>query len=200
LAADPTHRVILVFGDSFTAGLGLSRHVAFPAQLESALRARGYAARVISAGVSGETSGAALTRLDRAVAEQPDIVIIELGANDALRGVQPAITRANLHKIITTLKTAGAAVLLTGMRAPTNWGAEYRQAFDRIYPELAAADAVPLYPFFLDGVALSRDLNQADTLHPNERGVAEIARRMTSVISRLYFDAPHQNGGAPNPQ
>lgn len=198
LAAEPIGPVILVFGDSFTAGLGLPREVAFPAQLEAALHSRGHSARVINAGVSGETSGAALARLDRAVAERPDIVIIELGANDALRGVQPAITRANLHRIITVFKGAGAAVLLTGMRAPTNWGDEYRQAFDRIYPELAAAGGVPLYPFLLNGVALSRDLNQADRLHPNERGVAEIVRRMTPVVTRLFSDSSQQiGGGAP---
>jgi acyl-CoA thioesterase-1 len=182
--------VIVVFGDSFTAGLGIPAEAAFPAQLETWLRRQRKAARVINAGKSGDTTANALPRLDKALAEHPSIVILELGANDALRGVDPAITRSNLATMITKINGIGAKVLLTGILAPPNWGEEYRRAFDHIYPELACSYQVPLYPFFLQGVALNPQLNQTDGLHPNEHGVTVIVNLIAPVIVRLFFDEP----------
>ncbi len=182
-------QVIVVFGDSFTAGLGLPRGEAFPAQLETWLRAQGKSARVVSEGKSGDTTAAALARLDRAIAVQPDIVIVELGTNDALRGVDPRITQANLAMIITKFRDGGAKLLLTGTLAPPNWGEEYRHAFDRVYPDLARSYDVPLYPFFLDGVALNPQLNQPEGLHPNAHGVAVIVNRLGPVLVSLFFAA-----------
>jgi acyl-CoA thioesterase-1 len=186
-AAEPRGPVILAFGDSFTAGLGLPREMAFPAQLEAWLQARGIPVRVINGGVSGETTQAGLARLDGALAARPDIVILELGANDALRGVDPAVTRRNLDAMITKIGANGTKLLLTGMLAPTNWGEEYRRAFDRVYPTLAAARQVWLYPFFLEGVALDPQLNLPDTLHPNQRGVHAIVDRIGPVVTRLFL-------------
>jgi acyl-CoA thioesterase-1 len=177
--------VILVFGDSFTAGLGLSRQAAFPAQLEARLIADGLRSKVINAGVSGDTTAGGLTRLDQALLNRPDFVILELGANDALRGIQPATVRNNLDAIITKAKASGAKILLTGMRAPPNWGVNYRNAFDWIYPDLARAQHVPLYPFFLQGVALNSSLNQPDSLHPNSRGVAILVDRIAPIVVQL---------------
>src|SRR5205085_3593884 len=127
---------------------------------------------------SGDTTADGLARLDWSLAQKPDLVILELGANDALRGLDPATVRANLDKMIGTIQAGGAKVLLAGMLAPSNWGEEYQQAFNRIYPELAEAHGIPLYPFVLDGVALDPQLNQPDGLHPNERGVAIIVEHL----------------------
>ncbi len=176
---------VLAFGDSLTAGFGLPVEAAFPARLEARLRADGIAARVVNAGVSGDTTTAGLARLDWALAEKPDIVILELGANDALRGIDPAVVRANLDAMIVKTLASGATLLLAGMRAPTNWGEEYRQKFDRLYPELAHARGVTLYPFFLDGVAMDPELNQADGLHPNARGVATLVERIAPSVADL---------------
>src|SRR5690242_690823 len=149
--AKPTE--ILVFGDSIAAGFGLPQQEAFPARLEAKLRADGLAVHVINAGKSGDTTADGLARLGWSLAEKPDLVILELGANDALRGLDPAAVRANLDAILARLKAAGVAVLIAGMRAPPNLGRDYAAAFDKLYPELAAKHGVPLYPFFLDGVA-----------------------------------------------
>ena len=181
--------VILVLGDSFTAGLGVSREKIFPAQLEARLQAQGEAVQVVNAGISGDTTAGGLARVDRALADKkPNIVILELGANDALRGSQPTDVRAHLDAIITKVQASGAKLLLTGMRAPPNWGEEYRFAFDRIYPDLARLRRVPLYPFFLQGVALDRQLNQPDSLHPNERGVRVLVDRIAPVVEHLIRD------------
>ena len=188
---DPQIPTILAFGDSLTAGLGLPREAAFPSRLETWLQSHSISTRVINAGISGDTTANGLARLDRSLAEQPDFVIVELGANDALRGIDPATVRDNLHAIIAKIKLHGAELLLTGMLAPPNWGEEYRQAFDRIYPELARSDAVPIYPFFLEGVALKPQLNQPDGLHPNERGVMVLVDRIAPVIRRWFMD--HRN-------
>ena len=184
--------VILVLGDSFTAGLGVPREAAFPARLEARLRERGEAARVVNAGISGDTTAGGLARVDRALAEKPDLVILELGANDALRGIQPDVVRANLDAIITKIQASGAKLLLTGMRAPPNWGEDYRAAFDRIYPDLARIRGVPLYPFFLQGVALNPELNQPDHLHPNERGVRVLVDRIAPVLEHLIRRPGHR--------
>ena len=177
--------VILDFGDSLTAGYGLAPEQAFPARLEAALRAQGIEVRVVNAGVSGDTTAGGLARLDWALADKPDLVILELGANDALRGIDPATVRDNLDKMIGKIEANGAKMLLIGMLAPPNWGAEYENAFDRIFPELAKVHDVPLYPFFLDGVAMKPELNQPDGLHPNERGVAVLVDRLAPVVARL---------------
>jgi acyl-CoA thioesterase I len=188
--------VILVLGDSFTAGLGVPREAAFPAQLEARLLAQGMAVRVVNAGVSGDTTAGGLARIDRALAEaKPDLVVLELGANDALRGIQPDLVRANLDAIIAKVQASGAKCLLTGMRAPPNWGEDYRAAFDRIYPDLARIRGVPLYPFFLQGIALDPELNQPDHLHPNERGVGVVVDRITPVLKHLSGDPG--TGGIP---
>ena len=181
--AKPTE--FLVFGDSIAAGFGLPQQEAFPARLEAKLRADGLSVHVINAGVSGDTTADGLARLDWSLAEKPDLVILELGANDALRGLDPAAVRANLDKLIGKIEASGAKLLLTGMQAPANWGEQYQQAFNGIYPELAEAHGIPLYPFVLDGVALDPKLNQPDGLHPNERGVAIIVEHIAPYVARL---------------
>lgn len=182
MARTPT---ILVLGDSLASGFGLPPDQAFPARLEAKLRADGLDVRVINGGIAGDTTAGGLARLDWALADKPDLVMLELGANDALRGIDPDTVRANLEKIIAKIQASGARLLLAGMRAPPNWGEEYQDKFDHIYPELAHADEVPLYPFFLDGVATDPKLNQADGLHPNERGVSVIVDRIAPVVARL---------------
>lgn len=176
---------ILAFGDSITAGFGLPAKEAFPARLEAKLRADGLAADVINAGNSGDTTTDGLARLDWALSQKPDVVILELGANDALRGLDPSTVRANLDAMLGKIQKSGAKVLLVGMLAPANFGEEYQQAFNRIYPELAEAHGVALVPFVLDGVALDPQFNQPDGLHPNERGVAVIVEHIAPYLTRL---------------
>jgi len=181
---------ILAFGDSLTAGLGLPASEAFPARLQARLRGEGIDVRVVNAGVSGDTTTDGLARLDWALADRPDLVILALGANDALRGIDPAIVRANLDAMIDKITATGAKMLLLGMLAPSNWGPQYEGEFDRIYPELAKAHDVPLYPFFLDGVAMDPALNQADGLHPNERGVAILVDHIAPLIAKMVGGQP----------
>ncbi len=176
---------ILAFGDSLTAGLGLPPEAAFPSRLEARLRAEGVGWHVVNAGVSGDTTAGGLARLDWALADKPAIVLLELGANDALRGIDPKDVRANLDQMIEKIQASGAKLLLMGMRAPPNWGEDYQHQFDRIYPELARAHGVTLYPFFLEGVAMDPKLNQPDGLHPNEAGVAALVDRIAPVVARL---------------
>jgi acyl-CoA thioesterase-1 len=183
--ADARIPEVLAFGDSLTAGFGLSANEAFPARLEARLRAEGIAAHVVNAGVSGDTTTDGLARLDWSLADKPDFVILALGANDALRGIDPKIVRANLDKMIAKVQASGAKLLLLGMLAPANWGADYQQAFDRIYPELAKAHDVALYPFFLEGVAMDSKLNQPDGHHPNPRGVAVLVERIAPLVVKL---------------
>jgi acyl-CoA thioesterase-1 len=177
--------VVLALGDSLTAGLGLPADEAFPAVLETRLRDEGIDARVVNAGVSGDTTAGGLARLDWTLADKPDFVILELGANDALRGIDPAIVRRNLDAMIAKVQASGAKLLLLGMLAPPNLGEAYQHDFDRIYPELAKAHAVPLYPFFLEGVAMDPMLNQADGLHPNEKGVAVLVDHIAPLVAKL---------------
>jgi len=176
---------ILVFGDSLTAGHGLPADAAFPARLEARLKAEGVGLHVVNAGVSGDTTAGGLARLDWALADKPDIVILELGANDALRGIDPKLVRANLDAMLDKIQAKGAKVLLMGMRAPPNWGEDYQHEFERIYPELAQEHGVTLYPFFLEGVAMDPKLNQPDGLHPNEKGVAALVDRIAPFLARL---------------
>lgn len=182
-AANPPK--VLVFGDSLAAGFGLPPEASFPARLEARLLADGVRARVVNAGVSGDTTAGGLQRLDWALAEKPDVVILELGANDALRGIDPDTVRANLDALIDKIKASGARVLLAGMRAPPNWGEAYQKRFDALYPALAKAHGVALYPFFLDGVAMEPALNQPDGLHPNARGVAALVDRIAPHVEKL---------------
>jgi acyl-CoA thioesterase-1 len=176
---------IVVFGDSLVAGFQLKASDAFPAQLERALKAKGHAVEVINSGVSGDTTAAGLERIGWAVPQRTDAVILELGANDALRGLDPARAKANLERIITTLQGDGAEVLLAGMLAPRNMGERYARSFDGMYPELAKKHGLLLYPFFLEGVALDSRLNLGDGIHPNAKGVAEITRRILPAVEAL---------------
>lgn len=183
--ATPAPVRIVVLGDSLVAGFQLKTSDAFPAQLERALKAKGHAVEVINAGVSGDTTAAGLERLRWAVPERTDAVVLELGANDALRGLDAARAKANLEKIITTLKGGGAEVMLAGMVAPRNLGEEYMRVFNGMYADLAQKHGLILYPFFLDGVALNGDLNLGDGLHPNPQGVAEITKRILPTVEEL---------------
>ena len=176
---------LMVYGDSLVAGYGLDAGLGFPEQLQSALTASGRDIRVLNAGVSGDTTAGGLARLDWALADRPDAVIIVLGGNDLLRGLNPEQTRANLQAMLSRLRTDGIAVLLCGMLAPVNLGPDYRQQFDSLYPDLATEFGIDLYPFFLDGVALDPDLNLPDGLHPNPQGVAIITTRILPYVVRL---------------
>ena len=184
---------ILALGTSLTQGYGLPPGTEFPVQLQAALKAAGVDATVINAGVSGDTSAGGLARLDWSVADKPDAAIVELGSNDMLRGLSPAQTEKNLRAILAKLKTAKVRVLLTGMQAQRNLGADYVRQFDSIYPRLAKEYGVLFYPFVLDGVALNPKLNQVDGMHPNPEGVKVIVRRMLPLVRKLAA----QPGGKP---
>ena len=185
---------IVAVGDSLTAGFNLPPDASFPAQLQVALRARGHKVTIANSGVSGDTTAAGLARLDWAVPADAHAAIVELGANDALRGIDPAEARANLEKIVRRLRKRGMPVLLAGMRAPGNWGSAYAKRFDAMFGEIASATGAQLYPFFLDGVALRADLNLADGIHPNAKGVAEIVKRIVPYVERLLADIPKPKG------
>jgi acyl-CoA thioesterase I len=173
---------MVVLGDSLSAGLGLSASSAFPAQLQKSLEAKGIAVDMVNAGVSGDTTSGGRDRLDWSVPEGTEAVILELGANDALRGIDPRVTRAALTDILTRLKARKIAVLLCGMVAPPNYGSDYSARFNAIYPELARSFGVPLYPFFLEGVATDARLNQADGLHPTAEGVDMIVKNILPTV------------------
>jgi acyl-CoA thioesterase-1 len=180
---------IVAFGDSLTAGYGLPANEAFPAQLQRALDAKGLAANVVNAGVSGDTATGGLSRLDWSVPDGTDAVILELGANDALRGFDPGVTRKALDTMLRRLQERKISVLLCGMVAPPNLGAEYGRAFNSIYPDLAAQTGAILYPFFLTGVAADPKLNQRDGLHPTAAGVAVIVDRILPQVEQLIARA-----------
>jgi acyl-CoA thioesterase-1 len=173
---------MVVLGDSLSAGLGLSASSAFPARLQKSLETKGIAVDMINAGVSGDTTSGGRERLDWSVPEGTEAVILELGANDALRGIDPRVTRAALTDILTRLRARGIAVLLCGMVAPPNYGSDYSARFNAIYPELAKSFGVPLYPFFLEGVATDARLNQADGLHPTAEGVDIIVKKILPTV------------------
>ena len=182
-AADAGERpVVLALGDSLTAGYGLAPGKAFPAQLQAALAGNGIDAKVINGGVSGDTSAGGLARLDWLLGDKPDLVIVELGANDGLRGLDPDGTRDNLDRIIMRVRETGAHVLLTGMVAPPNLGSDYGERFNAIYPALAQKHGTAFYPFFLDGVAMDPALNQQDGIHPTAEGVAMIVEKILPVV------------------
>jgi acyl-CoA thioesterase I len=176
---------IVVLGDSLSAGLGLPAEAAFPAKLAQALKVKGIAASVANAGVSGDTASGGLGRLDWSVPQGIEAVIIELGANDALRGIDPKLTKAALDTILTKLASRYISVLLAGMKAPRNMGPDFVKAFDAIYPALASTHAVVFYPFFLDGVAADPKLNQGDGMHPNAAGVDAIVVRILPRVEEL---------------
>ena len=183
-AADRPVRIVTL-GDSLTAGLGLPADQAFPAKLEQALRAKGLAVEVTNAGVSGDTASSGLARLDWSIPEGTDAVIVELGANDMLRGIDPKITRRALEGLVRRLADRRVAVLLAGMRAAPNLGPDYGRDFEAIYAELAARNDLLLYPFFLDGVAGEVELNQRDGLHPTAAGVDAIVARILPKVEEL---------------
>jgi acyl-CoA thioesterase I len=183
LAQNPAKPVkMVVLGDSLSAGLGLPARAAFPARLQKALSDKGMKVDMVNAGVSGDTASGGRDRLDWSVAEGTDAVIVELGANDALRGTDPAVTRAALADILKRLKDRKVAVLLCGMVAPPNYGSEYAAKFNAIYPELSKSLDVPLYPFFLEGVAADAKLNQADGIHPTAEGVDIIVKNIMPAV------------------
>jgi acyl-CoA thioesterase-1 len=187
-AADAPVKIV-VLGDSLSAGYGLPGQAAFPARLSEALKAKGVAATVVNAGVSGDTASGGRDRLDWSVPDGTDAVVVELGANDALRGLDPALTKAALDAILQKLQQRRIAVLLAGMKAPRNMGPDYASRFDAIYPALAAAHPVVFYPFFLEGVAADAKLNLADGMHPNAAGVDVVVARILPQVEELIARA-----------
>ncbi|WP_449257282.1 arylesterase [Bosea sp. (in: a-proteobacteria)] len=181
---------LVALGDSLSAGYNLPGSAAFPAVLEQALRKKGLSVEIVNAGVSGDTTQGGLERLDWSVPEGTDGVILELGANDALRGIDPAQTRQALEAMIQRLQERRIPVLLAGMYAPRNLGTDYAQRFDAIYPELAKKYGLVLYPFFLEGIAGDRALNQADGLHPTAEGVKAIVRAILPTVERFIATLP----------
>jgi acyl-CoA thioesterase I len=185
---------IVALGDSLMAGYGLPQEQAFPERLQTWLKSQGIDAQIIDAGVSGDTTAGGLQRLDWTLAEPADAVLVELGANDALRGLDPKAAYDNLDQILTRLEARKLRVLLLGMKGVTNWGTDYARDFDAIYPRLAEKHHVLLYPFFLDGVALDPALNQPDGLHPNAAGVDAIVKRVGPYVLRMLGSSPGGNG------
>jgi len=181
--------VIVAFGDSLVAGYQLAPGESFPAQLQDALREDGVNARVINAGVSGDTTADALARLDWALPSEADAVIVELGANDALRGFDLGETREALDEIVAKLKNRNLPVLLAGMEAPRNYGEDYSQQFRAMFAELAEKHDVLFYPFFLEGVAMNPELNQPDGIHPTAEGVAVIVENIMPKVQQLIAQA-----------
>lgn len=188
---------IVAFGDSLTAGYGLPPGEAFPAQLEKALREKGHTIEVINAGVSGDTTAAGLQRFDWAFPDHADAAIVALGANDALRGIDPAETRRNLDEILTKLDARGVPVLIAGMRAPRNWGDDYVTRFDAIFPELADRHDALLYPFFIERVALRPELNLDDGMHPNGKGVSAMVDDILPQVEELIGRAQAKREATP---
>ena len=190
-AQSTSHVKILALGDSLSAGYGLPKPDAFPVVLGAALKKAGYNVTLINAGVSGDTTAGGRARLSWALADKPSVVILQLGANDGLRGLDPPETRNNLHVILTELGKRDITVLLTGMLAPPNLGKEYGKEFNSLFPALARKHNAVFYPFFLEGVAGEPQLNQEDGIHPNRAGVDEIVRRiLPSVILALDRHQP----------
>ena len=185
---------LVAFGDSLTAGYNLPADAAFPAVLEAALKAKGYDVEVVNAGVSGDTAADGLARVDWSVPPDADAAIVELGANDMLRGLDPAMTKKTLAELLTRLQARGLKVLLAGMRATPSYGADYVRRFDAIYPALGGQFGVPVYPFFLDGIAGDPKLNLPDGLHPKRAGVdvivAGILPSVETFLGRLAAKAP----------
>lgn len=176
---------IVAFGDSLTAGLGVPAEESYPAQLQRSLDALGYSYRVVNAGVSGDTTAGGLRRVPWILTNKPDVVILELGANDGLRGLSVDQTRHNLREIIQRLQEAGVEIVLAGMKLPPNYGQDYLARFEGIYPSLAKEYRLPLIPFFLDGVGGSPSLNQADGIHPTAKGYALVVEQVLKILGPL---------------
>lgn len=181
-------KVIVAFGDSYFSGYGLDPQNSFPAQFEKAMRARGHQARVINAGVPGETIADGLARLDKTLKTRPDLIILELGANDAEQGLDPAVSKANLDLMLQRIKAAHVRVLLCGAVAPASFGEEYQASFNPIYPDMAAKHRVPLYPSILEGVSSDASLIQDDGEHPNQHGVEVMVDRMLPVVEQALHE------------
>jgi len=179
---------ILMFGTSLTQGLGLPPGTELPVVLQARLAAAGVQAKVINAGVSGDTSADGLSRLDWSLADKPDAAIVELGSNDALRGIDPAVTEKNIGAVLAKFRAEHIPVLLLGMKAPRNLGTDYARRFDSIYPRLAARGHAMLVPFVLEGVALDPRLNQADGMHPNPVGEQVIATHLLPYVQKLIAE------------
>jgi acyl-CoA thioesterase-1 len=182
-------KTILALGDSLTAGFGLNGRESFPSRLEMALRSGGHKVRVINGGVSGDTTAGGLARLNWLMQDRPDLVIVELGGNDAIRGLDPAGTRNNLEQIIRRIKKQGVQLILAGMIAPPNMGAIYSTQFNAIFPDLARIHNVPLYGFFLDGVIQDPTLNLPDGIHPNAAGIDVIVELMLPIVEKTLKEA-----------
>ncbi|MDA0238625.1 MAG: arylesterase [Proteobacteria bacterium] len=182
-AAD--HLRLLVFGDSLVAGYGLPAAHAFPVRLQMALRKEGFSVTVINGGVSGDTTTGGRSRLAWMLSEKPHAAILELGANDGLRAVDPAVTRANIDAMLAEFKARGVKVLMAGMLAPPNLGREYSAEYNSIFPDMARKHDVAFYPFFLDGVVADPALNQPDGIHPNAAGVDVIVQRILPSVIKL---------------
>ncbi|QDM20045.1 arylesterase [Tardiphaga sp. vice154] len=191
-AAKPVRLVVL--GDSLSAGYGLPANAAFPVRLQAALKDKGTAVEVINAGVSGDTTSSGLGRLDWSVPDGTKGVILELGANDALRGIDPKVPREALSEIIRRLQARKIAVLLAGMVAPPNYGADYAQKFNSIYPDLAKQFGVPLYPFFLEGVAGNTKLALPDGMHPTTEGIDIVVKNILPSVEAFIGSIPKQPG------
>ena len=176
---------VLALGDSLTAGYGLAQPDSFPSQLERILKKEGVAVKIINAGVSGDTSAGGLARLEWSLVAKPHAVVLALGANDGLRGLNPKTTFENLDAIVSSLRKKGIAVLLVGMKAPPNLGKSYGTEYDAIFPTIAKSHQIELYPFFLKGVVTNQEFNQKDGIHPNEAGVGVIARNILPYIQRM---------------
>jgi acyl-CoA thioesterase-1 len=180
---------LYILGNSLTAGHGIGAAQSFPSQLQAALKGRGHAVRVLNGGVSGDTTAGGRARLGWALKDRPDAVIVELGGNDALRGIKPAATRRNLDAILGRLAKEGIPALLAGWKAPRNLGPEYVGAFEAVFPALARKHGVLFYPFILDGVATRPELNQGDGIHPNKRGVAKMVAGIVPLVEQLMARA-----------
>lgn len=194
-SADDRPRIV-AFGDSLTAGLGVAADEAYPAELQRRLDALGLRYRVINAGVSGETTAGGLRRVPWILRSKPEVVILELGANDGLRGLRVEETKANLERIIQQLQESGTQVILAGMKLPPNYGNDYLSAFERLYPDLATRYRLPLIPFFLEGVAASNTLNQADGIHPTARGYRAIVEMLLGRLQPVLKGREKMHNGA----
>ena len=190
---------IIAFGDSLTAGLGVGRDDAYPAQLQRRLEGLGYHYRVINAGVSGDTTAGGLRRVPWVLKSKPELVILELGANDGLRGLSLEQTQHNLSRIIQEFRRADVTVILAGMKLPPNYGQDYTKGFEAIYQTLAAQYQLPLIPFFLEGVAASSSLNQADGIHPTKEGYQIVVDRVLDVLGPVLHKQRSKNQNIKRP-
>lgn len=192
LAADETAPRIMLYGDSILAGYGLPAETAFAGVLARRLADDGFKAEIVNASVSGDTTAGGVSRLDWALADKPDLIVLALGGNDVLRGIDPANTRANLTAMLSTMQARGIPVLLAGMQAPRNLGPDYVRAFDPIYPDLAVTYHATFYPFLLDGIATDPAMNQADGIHPNPKGVQRMVDGLAPLIERMLNRPAHR--------